>query len=60
MITKTKDTIKLDKSYINYHKIINQKLPYKFSYLDDWLLKKSNLLLKETEPITEPKRYKKI
>jgi hypothetical protein len=49
MLTKIKDSIKIDKSYINYQKVIDMKLPYKFSYLDDWLLKKSKLLLKETE-----------
>lgn len=64
MITKTQeinDNIKLDKSYINYHNIINQQLPYKFTYLDDWLLKKSNLLLEETNLIQnkENKNYKK-
>lgn len=50
MITKErklKDDVKLDKAYINYNKIIGKSLPYKFSYLDDWLLKKSNLLLNE-------------
>lgn len=36
-IQKINDNIKLDQSYINYHKIINMKLPYKFTYLDDWL-----------------------
>lgn len=64
MITKTQeinDNIKLDKSYINYHNIIKQQLPYKFTYLDDWLLKKSNLLLEETNLIQnkENKNYKK-
>lgn len=62
MITQTqklKDNIKLDKSYINYNQIIEKKLPYKFSYLDDWLLKKSNLLLEETKVLLEPKKYKK-
>lgn len=64
LITKTQeinDNIKLDKSYINYHNIINQQLPYKFTYLDDWLLKKSNLLLEETNLIQnkENKNYKK-
>ncbi len=74
MITQTeklKDDIKLDKSYINYNQIIEKRLPYKFSYLDDWLLKKSNLLLKEANEMQEninkidenlqleEKRYKK-
>lgn len=43
-----KGKIRLDKSYNNYHKIIDKKLPYKFSYLDEWLLKKSKLLLEES------------
>ena len=50
MITKErklKDDVKLDKAYIYYNKIIEKNLPYKFSYLDDWLLKNSNLLLNE-------------
>ncbi len=59
-IQKINDNIKLDQSYINYHKIINMKLPYKFTYLDDWLLKKSKLLLEETKNISKnTKRYKK-
>ena len=56
---KIKNNIKLDKSYLNYYNIINKNFQYKFSYLDDWLLKKSNLLLKETKTINEPIRYKK-
>ena len=43
------EKIKLDKSYLNYYKIIEKKLPYKFTYLDEWLLKKSKLLLNETQ-----------
>ena len=43
-----KEKIRLDKSYINYHTIIDKKLPYKFAYLDGWLLKESKLLLEET------------
>lgn len=46
---KIQEKIRLDKSYNNYHKIIDKKLPYKFSYLDEWLLKKSKLLMKESE-----------
>ena len=56
MITQTqklKDNIKLDKSYINYNQIIEKKLPYKFSYLDDWILKKSNLLKAEANQLEE-------
>lgn len=34
-----REKIKLDKAYINYHKIIGKNLPYKFSYLDEWTLK---------------------
>ena len=29
-----KERIRLDKSYINYHDIIDKNLPYKFAYLD--------------------------
>lgn len=46
-----KDKIKLDKAYLNYHNIIEQQLPYKFSYLDEWLLKESKLLLEEAKKI---------
>lgn len=42
-----KKRIRLDKSYINYHDIIDKNLPYKFAYLDEWLLKNSKLLLSE-------------
>ncbi len=42
------EKIRLDKAYINYHNIIDKKLPYKFAYLDEWLLKNSKLLLSET------------
>lgn len=45
---KIKEKIKLDKSYVNYNKIIEKGLPYKFAYLDEWRLKESNLLLNET------------
>ena len=53
MIAKLKDKkifekIKINKSFINYNNIIEKNLPYKFSYLDEWLLKKSKLLLKES------------
>lgn len=44
-----REKIKLDKAYINYHKIIGKNLPYKFSYLDEWTLKKSKKLLEEAE-----------
>lgn len=43
------DNIKLEKAYFNYNKIIEKKLKNKFGYLDEWLLKKSKILLKETE-----------
>lgn len=46
---KIQEKIRLDKSYNNYHKIIDKKLPYKFAYLDEWLLKKSKLLMREAE-----------
>lgn len=49
MNTEIKDKIKIDLAYNNYYNIINKKLPYKFSYLDDWLLKKSKLLTKEAD-----------
>ncbi len=45
------EKIKLDKAYINYHKIIDKNLPYKFAYLDEWMLKKSKKLMYETENI---------
>lgn len=48
-IVPLKEKIRIDKSYNNYHKIIDKKLPYKFSYLDEWLLKKSKLLMSESE-----------
>ncbi len=41
------EIIKLDKAYLNYREIIDKHLPYKFSYLDEWLLKESKLLHKE-------------
>lgn len=43
-----KEKIKLDMSYVNYHNIVDKNLPYKFAYLDEWMLKKSKLLLEET------------
>ena len=43
-----KEKIRLEKSYINYHNIIDKRIPYKFAYLDEWLLKNSKLLLKES------------
>ena len=48
---KLKNNINLDKSYINYSMLIDDKLPYKFSYLDDWLLKKSKLLINEANDL---------
>lgn len=45
---KIQEKIRLDKSYINYHNIIDKKLSYKFAYLDEWLLKNSKLLLSES------------
>lgn len=47
-ITSFKERVKLDNAYINYYNIIDKNLPYKFSYLDEWLLKSSKLLLNET------------
>lgn len=43
------EKIRIDISYNNFHKIIDKNLPYKFSYLDEWLLKKSKILDKESE-----------
>lgn len=40
---------KLDKAYINYCKLVDKNLPYKFAYLDEWLFKSSKLLINETE-----------
>lgn len=51
LIDNIKEKIKLDKAYVNYHKIIDKNLPYKFSYLDEWMLKKSKMLLEESENI---------
>ncbi len=53
-----KEKIKLDKAYVNYHKIIDKNLPYKFSYLDEWTLKKSKRLLEETELIENKQESK--
>lgn len=50
------ENIRLNKAFNNYKKIVDKKLPYKFSYLDEWMLKSSNLLLKETNK--EVKTYK--
>lgn len=54
------EKIRLDKAYINYHDIIDKKLPYKFAYLDEWLLKNSKLLLLESNEyeIQTNKRFK--
>ncbi len=60
---KLHEKIRLDKSYNNYHKIIDKNLPYKFSYLDEWLLKKSKLLEKEANILAiqmeEPENLKR-
>nr|DAE74046.1 MAG TPA: PemK-like protein [Caudoviricetes sp.] len=56
---KIKDKEKLDKSYINFNKLIDKSLTNKFQYLDDWLLKKSNMLLKETNGIKNSRVYKR-
>lgn len=53
----TVEKTKLDLSYDNYRKIINQKLPYKFVGLESWLYNKSNKLLFETK--TKNMRYKR-
>ena len=48
-----REKIKLDKAYLNYHNIIDKQLPYKFAYLDEWMLKKSKMLLEEAEQFSE-------
>lgn len=58
LITKAKENIKLNKSYNNFYSIINKNLPHKFSYLDRWLLKKSKLLLNESNHINDEIKYK--
>ena len=62
MTIKTKETlkdkIKIDKAYLNYNKIIEKQLPYKFSYLDEWALKKSKKLLKEAEILEKSQENK--
>nr|MBP3259112.1 type II toxin-antitoxin system PemK/MazF family toxin [Bacilli bacterium] len=45
------EKIRLDLSYINYDNIVKKKLPYKFSYVDEWLLKKSKLLTNEANAL---------
>lgn len=51
---------KLNKAFDNYKIIINKNLPYKFSYLDEWIYKNSNLLLNEAENIVQKyKTYKR-
>ena len=51
MNSKMDTNSKLNESYSNYYNIIKQKLPYKFAYLDDWLLKQSEMLSQETDNI---------
>lgn len=60
MQLKTKDKIKLDEAYTNYRKIIEKDLPYKFSYLEEWTLKKSEMLLDEVEKFEKciPNKFK--
>lgn len=43
-----KENKELEEAFLNYSKILDKKLEYKFSYLENWLLKQSNILLKET------------
>ena len=52
--------IKIDYAYNNYHDIISKKLPYKFVYLNDWLLKKSKILKKEAELLEKKIKNSKI
>lgn len=51
--------IRLNKAFVNYNKIIEKKLPYKYSYLDEWILKKSKLLLQETNLLDKSKSKNK-
>ena len=54
------ENIRLNKAFYNYKKIIAKNLPYKFSYLDEWMLKSSKLLLNETRNTTHKYRtYKR-
>lgn len=55
---KISEKVKLDKAYNNYYKIINKGLPFKFSYLDEWLYKKSRLLLHESIELENHKETK--
>lgn len=56
---KTLEKINLNKAFINYDNIINKQLPYKFAYLDEWLLKKSELLLQETKKKMQYRTFKR-
>lgn len=49
--SEIKEKIKLDRAYLNYHKVIDKNLPFKFAYLDEWLLKDSKKMLEEAELI---------
>lgn len=49
--SEIKEKIKLDRAYLNYYKIIDKNLPFKFAYLDEWLLKDSKKMLEEAESI---------
>lgn len=55
---KINEKIRLDKAYNNYHEIINKNLSFKFSYLDEWLYKKSKLLLNESVELESDKKVK--
>lgn len=46
---KTLEKNRLNNAFLNYNSIIDKELPYKFAYLDEWLLKESKLLLQETK-----------
>ena len=50
-----KENSKLDKAFFNYYKILDKEMPYKFSYLDEWILKKSKKLLEEIDRIESNK-----
>lgn len=54
------ENIRLNKAFKNYKKIVDKNLPYKFSYLDEWMLKSSNLLLNECKStIPKYRKYKR-
>ena len=51
MKTDIENNSKIDNAYKNFNYIIEKKLPYKFSYLDKWIFKESELLIKEARQL---------